>query len=190
MKSLVYLIFSLFTVSALSALPEEAVKEAVTYAIDETVAIDDKVNRVVLKNINGECEVYNKDNGQTESCTEEDINLLNNFDQNMVSYIEKPTAQDFNNQSIIPYEEESLICSYANQVALLLSSGVGLATTFLPLVIFVKELVGAGFWSGVVLSGGLMGFGIAIIGGTVIILTYKYIAVPFMNNMCDIKISY
>ena len=125
-----------------------------TYAIDETVAIDDKVNRVVLKNINGECEVYNKDNGQTESCTEEDINLLNNFDQNMVSYIENPTAQDFNNQSFIPYEEESLICSYANKVAMLLSSGVGLGVIIPPLVYFVK-FAGAGFWSGIALAGGL-----------------------------------
>ena len=162
-----------------------------------TYAIDDKVNRVVLKNINGECEVYNRDSGQTESCSEEDINLLNNFDQNMVSYMEEPTAQDFNNQSIIPHnlnEEESLFCSYANQVAMLLSSGVGLGA-IIPLLVMLAKFVsfvalGSGTLAGMLFSMGFMGFGIAIIGGTVLITTYKYIAVPFMNNMCDIKISY
>ena len=156
-----------------------------TYALS-----GNEINRVVLKNINGECEVYNRDSGETESCTEEDINLLNNTDT---------TAEAFNNQTIIPHdlnEDESLICSHAHTVSAFLSAGAGLGAIITPIIFFADSiqavLVGGAKVSALYAVGTALGFtlGFAIVGASLIAITYTYIAIPFMNNMCDIKISH
>ena len=154
------------------------------YGPSDDDVVNNNINRVVSQNTNGECEVYNRDSGQTESCNEEEANFLNN--------IQVATAQTLNDQTttqdlyIEPEkglrericDHSGLIAGISSSIAPFGASLYALSKTF-P---FKPALVGVGALAGASLAVGLIALSVvAVTAGAII---FFEVGVPMMNNLC------